>query len=403
MKEKTIFLALLLFIATSASSEALRETTLKEANFPGLTVYGAMQEQCSSLVFVKDALAEEKGVFIILSLHASFQPTSNGNAEVQVLNTDGNKLIADLKTKDFLNDWARVEIPKQGLVEKNNLKVCAKTSNSITKIEIIEDSKIGYYKMPVFEIEKTVAKTKPIVGKEVEVTVKATNIGSEVGKAKVSYWNVELDIAQITKGDSEFEGTIQPGQTVTMHYFVKPKYAVQMDLLPAIIEFENIFGEKQKIYSERPTLYVQEPEFQIKGAFSTGEQQTIPPGRQASILLTVRNDGLNDLENVAIELEAPSSIQLSKTGFEALNFKAGETKTFALTASGTEEGTQQIGCNITYTDYALAQTKCNPISLDIEKPKQNQALILAVILLLVGAVIYIYIYKPEKKKKAEAD
>jgi len=399
MKAKIVFLMIFLLSATTAFAETMQELSLKEANLQGLIVEGAMQEVCASMPFVKDASAETPGVYLIFSTHANFMPTSTGNASVQVFLNDSTNPTADLKPEDFPNNWARTQIPIAGLTEKNTLKICGKTSNSITKIEVLEDSKLGYYKMPVFELEKTVSDTKPIVGKELEVTLKAKNVGSEAGIAKISYWSIELNIAQITKGDAEFEGIIQPGETKTLHYFVKPKYAVQMDLASAILEFENIFGEKKKAYSNRPTLWVQEPEFKIKAFYNTPEQKTIQPGQKVNLLLTVRNDGLSDLENVSIKLEASQMLNISKTSFENLSFKAGETKTFGITASSIEEGVQELGCTAEYSDYKVVNAKCTPLTLEFEKPKQSPVLVLAIILVFIGALIYIYIYKPEKKKQ----
>lgn len=394
-----LFFAILCFTGF-AVSETLQELTLKEANFQGLTVEGALNEECSSIAFLKEPIAEQKGIYTILSIHASFMPTSNGNAGIKVFVNNNAESLADLKPEDFENEWARVQIPITGLVEKNELKICAKTSNSITKVQVLDDSKIGYYKMPVFEIEKTVSTTKPIVGQEMQATIKAKNTGSEAGKASVKYWNVELNIAQITRGDSDFEGIIQPGETATLNYFVKPKYAVQMDLASAILEYENVFGEKKKIYSNRPTIWVQEPEFKIKPSFSiVAEQEAIQPGQEAGIALNVRNEGLNALENASVKIEASQGLIVSKDSFEGLNFKAGETKTFEIQVSSLEEGTKQLGCTATYTDYALVNSKCPLLTLEFEKAKPNPLLGLAIVLVIIGAVIYIYIYRPERKKE----
>jgi hypothetical protein len=399
-----LFFAILCF-AGFAVSETLQELSLKEANFQGLTVEGALKEECASIAFLKEPIAEQKGIYTILSIHASFMPTSNGNAGIKVFVNNNAESLADLKPEDFENEWARVQIPITGLAEKNELKICAKTSNSIIKVQVLEDSKIGYYKMPVFEIEKTVSTTKPIVGREMQATIKAKNTGSEAGKASVKYWNVELNIAQITRGDSDFEGTIQPGETVILNYFVKPKYAVQMDLASAILEYENIFGEKKKIYSNRPTIWVQEPEFKINPTLgiSSPEQKAIQPGQQASIALTARNEGLNALENVSIKIEASQGLIVSKDSFEGLNFKAGETKTFKIAVSSLEEGTKQLGCTATYTDYALVNSKCPLLALEFEKAKPNPLFGLAIVLVIIGAVIYIYIYRPERKKEQKQE
>ena len=392
--------ALLAFLAFSgfALSETLSEASLKQANFQGLIAEGQEVQQCSTYAFLKEAIAGQKGVFIVFSAHALFSPASQGNAKVSVF-LNNFETLAEFKPADFQNGWARIEVPINGLLEKNSLKVCATTTNSITKVEVLDDSTIGYYKMPKFELKKTVSEIRPIIGRELEVTLAATNIGSEAATAKISYWDIELNIAQITRGDSEFNGIIQPGETVTMRYFVKPKYAVQMDLAAAILEYSNNFGEKQTVYSNRPTIWVQEPEFKVKAFYSVAEQKSFQPGQNVALVLTARNEGVNDLENIGIKVVKQQGLVVSKDSFENISLKAGSTKTFEITASSLDEGILQIGCSVEYSDYKVVNTKCVPLNIEFEKPKQNNLLILAVGLLIIGAVIYIYIYRPERKKK----
>ncbi|MDO8646919.1 MAG: hypothetical protein Q7R70_00700 [Candidatus Diapherotrites archaeon] len=397
MKFKILALIVLLAFSGFALSETLSEVSLKQANFQGLVAEGQEVQQCATYAFLKEAIAEQKGVFIVFSAHALFSPASQGNAKVSVF-LNNFETLAEFKPVDFQNGWARVEVPINGLLEKNSLKVCAKTTSSITKVEVLDDSTIGYYKMPKFELKKAVSETRPIIGRELEITLTATNIGSEAATAKISYWNIELNIAQITRGDSEFNGIIQPGQSVTMRYFVKPKYAVQMDLASAILEFDNIFGEKQTVYSNRPTIWVQEPEFKVKAFYSITEQKAFQPGQSTTLVLTARNEGVNDLENISIKVVKPEGLIVSKDSFENISLKAGASKTFEISASSLEEGILQIGCSVEYSDYKVVNTKCAPLNIEFEKPKQNNLLIFAIVLLIVGAIIYAFIYRPEKKK-----
>ncbi|HIH33015.1 MAG: hypothetical protein J4478_03090 [Candidatus Diapherotrites archaeon] len=401
MRQKTtaLFLGLFLAITASAAAEALSEQSLSQANFQGLTVEGANKQECESASFLKNSFIEQQGVFTIFSIHAEFLPVNEGEAGISAFINDSEEALAELKPKDFKNNWARVQIPKENLSEKNTLKVCAKTSNSITTVKVLEDSKIGYYKMPVLTVEKTVSDSRPIVGKEVKVTVKAKNIGSAEAKASVKYWSIEEEIAQITKGDVEFEGIIKPGEAVELNYYVKPKYALQMDLASAWADFENVFGETERVYSNRPTLYVQEPEFKIMAFLSTQEQTALKPGEQAEITLTLRNQAQAAIENVSISFQAPESVILSKEKIEGLNFQAGETKTINLSATSLfGEGSFQIGCKVAYNDPALASSECNKLVLEFEKPKASQAFVAALALVVIGAIVYAFVYKPERKR-----
>src|SRR3989344_4065674 len=104
MKSGIVFLMVFLLSATTAFAETMQELSLKEANLQGLIVEGAMQEACVSMPFMKDPASEKPGVYLIFSTHASFAPTSAGNASVQVFLNDSTIPIADLKPEDFLNN-----------------------------------------------------------------------------------------------------------------------------------------------------------------------------------------------------------------------------------------------------------------------------------------------------------
>ena len=396
---KTLFLISLiafLSMASFAFSEALSEYTLSDAGFNGLLASGTEVQECSEVQLQKGSIySEEAGVYSILSIHADFKPISEGNAKVSVFYKSNPKAIAEFSPQDFINGWARVDFTK-GL-EESILKICAQTSGSISAVEVFADSKMGYYKAPEFVIEKTVSNTRPLVGKELEVTLKATNIGSAPSFAKMSYRDIELRIAQITRGDSEFEGIISPGESVELSYFVKPKYAVQMDLASAIIEYTDVFGDSRKVYSNRPTIYVQSPEFNIKSFFTLEKQETLAVSKSFNVVLTLRNEGQTLIENAVVKLEPSPGLQLSQDSIELESLAVGETRNFTIGALGTAEGSSLLGCTVEYLDYSAVNVKCTPITLEFEKQSQDFVLMLAVVLLIVGALIYLYIYAPDRK------
>jgi len=395
-----VLLSLIAFLsmASTAFAEALSEYPLSDAGFNGILASGTGVLECAEVQLQKgDIYSSQAGVYSILSLHAEFKPISEGNAKVSVFYKSSAKPVAEFSPQDFINGWARLDFTK-GL-DESILKFCAQTSGSISSVEIFPDSKMGYYNAPEFVIEKTVSNTRPLIGKELEVTLKATNIGSAPALAKISYRDIELRIAQITRGDSEFDGTINLGESVELSYFVKPKYAVQMDLASAILEYTDVFGDSRKVFSNRPTIYVQEPEFNIKSFFTLEKQETLAVGKSFNVILTLRNEGENPIENAVVKLEPSPGLQLSQDSIEIASLGIGETRNFAISALGTAEGSSLLGCTVEYSDYSAVNVKCTPFTLEFEKQSQGTVLVLAVVLLIVGALIYLYIYAPDRKKR----
>lgn len=392
-------LASFAFLSSTALAESLMEYPLSNVGFQGLLASGTEVGECSEIMLQRGPAFGMSGVYTILSLHAEFKPVSEGKAKVSVYYSGSQELIAEFSPQDFINGWVRVDFSKE--FKEASLKLCAQTSGSISSVEIMPDSKFGYYKAAEFVLEKKALDPSPIIGRELEVVLKATNKGSAPAFAKVSYRDIELRIAQITRGDSDFEGVIGAGESVEIRYFVKPKYAVHMDLASATLEFEDVFGDKRLIYSNRPTIYVQEPEFNINAFFTLEKQEAIPTNTPFSITLTLRNEGVNPVENAVVRLEASEGLALSQDTLDIKRLEAGESRNFTISASGIAEGSNVLGCNIEYSDYSAVNVACAPLNIEFEKQEQGILLALAVVLVIVGALIYLYIYSPEMKKKQE--
>jgi hypothetical protein len=213
-----------------AYATTVEEKTFKQMVYDDFIVSGKNTEKCEDIAFIKTN--DEN--YTILSLHAEFLPSAKGKiASITVYLNDANAALTTLQPSNFLNDWARVFLPKGQLKEKNKLKLCAKTSDVVVEVRILSDSKIGTYKTADFSEEnaftKTVSNTTPQIGEEIKVSVKLHNYGNEESFVTIRHFppNAEMPEIEITHGDTEKSGWIAPGNEMLMEYYIKPKIAVR--------------------------------------------------------------------------------------------------------------------------------------------------------------------------------
>lgn len=395
---KKLLLLIIVLLAASASAKVLNERTLGSLGYEDFAVSGANNQECKTYNFASDQNFDKNNVFTVFSLNTEFKP-EKAFTEKSVLQIflKSEEALKEYFPKDFETDWKRIVLPRKMLSLDNMLKVCANTSSSVTGITVSKESIIGSYEMPYIEIKKTVEEKYPVFGREVEVKISVKNIGSESTDLNVSYPESEKRIAGTTKGNAEFSGVIEAGEEVLLSYFVKPNFAVQMTLPPALAQYTNVFGEKETIQSNRETIFVKEPEFKVK-AFILTEKAKYGLGEKVNAQIVVRNEGKNDLENIAIYLRFPKQLAIEKPGLGTVELKAGETKTINIETTSNEEGKYILGCKVIYVDLNTIYTDCEEKLLEFGQEEPNIAILFGFALLIVAAGIYAVLFFTGKKK-----
>ena len=396
------FYALLLFTIIGLSfaySATVEEKTFAQMVYDDFIVSGANIEKCEEIAFVR---ANDEN-YTILGVHADFMPNATGRiAGISVYVNDANSALTTLLPGNFLEDWARVILPKAELKEKNKIKLCAKTSDVVTEIKILNDSKIGTYRIADFSKEgaftKTVDDANPEVGEEVKVSVKLHNYGNEETFATIKHIaeNVEMPEIEITRGETEKNGWVAPGSEMVMEYYIRPKVAIRMSLPYAIAEYTNTFGETVKLASTMPDLDVKAIEQRLF-AIVLPESNVKKTGERAKIAIAVKNQSTEAIGDVFVSISLPEGIALEGANSRNIPLiEAGETVSIAFYVSAQEPGTYRVGCNVTYDSVPLA---CDRVAIAYEAQGINYAIVAGAILLAIGLAIYMYLYFSSEKKQ----
>lgn len=384
------------------------ETAFSELGYEDFRLEGADKYGCADFAFSggSDTNWEE---YAAVSLHAEFLPVGEGVA-VEVYLNDMNKAVRELHGGDFTGGWARLTLPGELLAEENSLRVCCRSSYTTTRINLLKDSKVGYYLMPDFSrpgaFTKTISVEKPKVAESFSVIIKLRNYGSEAADVELLYRRATLEDKlprlMFLHGKTSMKGTVPacierdantncilPGE-IGFEYAAKAEVAERMTLLPAIVLYATIFGESVEQESNRQTINVVQPEIKIK-AFLLAEKELLGLGEADGMSLAVKNEGSDTLYNIMVGLETAQGLEVNGMPQQRISvINPGETKYLDFSVTSGKQGMYGAGCKITYLDYNVRETACDPINVRYEGFSIDPVLIYGAVLLAVGLGVYVY-------------
>lgn len=377
------------------------EKSFAERGFEDFVVDGANEFDCFSVSFLNHS---EEDLFPILSLQANFLPVVQGNASVLV-ELNGER-VEELKPKDFRcgeECVVRITLPKESLVEENDLNLCFGTGNTITRIVLSNESALGFYLTPVFlegDFVKSVSKTTLFPEEKIEVKILIHNSGSAPAVLDLNFVKPFLEerLGYIEViGDTYFSNVeLGVDETKEFKHFVKPKKAIQMSLPSALLEYENVFGETEKIHSNIVYLNVEEIEEKLLGRVFA-EKNVFRVNEDAVVRIVVSNLSEKDSFNAELILNAPDGIGLGENG-EEFEILPKETRSFEFLVSAENVGEYGVGCTLSYGDN---ESECPEISLVFEEKEEDSLLLavgfLFVIGIILGAGILFYAYGHRKE------
>jgi len=401
---------LVLLLANAAFATVLEEVPFNTLGHEDFIIEGTNQSNCTEIEFFNFSDLNN-AINPVLSLHVEFLPIQSKDSQVTIFLNSQYKELAELRGTDFHDGWARVEVDNNKLMEKNMLKVCGKTSQAVTGLQIKSDSLIGFYLKPDFRKENAFTLSVPEksikLGEEFEVKATLHNYG-EVGTALLlKYRREELERetpeTELVRGDTRLDAfvpkcserdsngaCISPGE-IEFSYFLRPEKAGQISLLPSIAEYTNIFGETEVIESDRPNIFVEEPEKKIR-AFIRLEKGTYNAGESADFTLIVSNISTEPVPNVGVFLNA--------FGLEVVQGKRSETiellqpkesieRSFKVTSNSS--GKFDVGCKITYLEEELIESECLAAPIEFKEKSIDLGIVAGAFLFIVGAAVFIYI------------
>jgi hypothetical protein len=254
---KKVYLVLLVLFFASFS--LAYESNLDNFGFEPIIINETNKTVCTDLNI--ELLEEDfaKSIDPILSVYASFLGEDGDNSYVSVKINDLPEKLLWPETFFCENDCvARVFVPslKSGEV---NAKICLRTGGKSTAK--ISKALIGLYDSPILSIEN-VSPKEIILGQRAQIKIKIKNVGSRPVDGFVQFVAEDLrsfiDITSfdIVEGDASADTTINSNEETEFIFYIKPTQVSTYNLPSSVIFFENIFGEKQQLFSSHPQLNV---------------------------------------------------------------------------------------------------------------------------------------------------
>ena len=298
---KWIFIILiLLFASPIAFGETVFERSFGKMGYESLLVEGPQKTGCfeAEFLYPKDIAIESDEIYPIASIGIEIGPAQEGKIDVNAFLN--NEQIAGLLYEDFKCSerkcWERLALPKDLLLEEeNSFRICLGTGNSITNIMLDKNSGIGLYKAADFSEDNafvtTAKKTDLVRGEKTTIKIILHNQGSAATNVKVEFARPLADdknAFSVVEGDTYYIGEIASGQEIELEYVVKPRRAVHMTLPPAIVYFENPFGELESKFGNLVELDVRESERKIE-AFIVKDVENAMIGQAIEMRLAVKN------------------------------------------------------------------------------------------------------------------
>ncbi len=400
---KWIFLVVIMvFTMPIAFGETVFERSFGEMGYENFLVEGASETDCfeAEFLYPQDIDIESDEIYPIASIAIEIGPIEEGKIDVNAFLNE--EQIANLQLEDFKCSegkcWERLALPKDLLLkEENSLQICLETGNSITSIMLDKNSGIGLYKAADFSKENafvtTAEKIDLVKGEKTTIKILLHNQGSAVTNVKVEFARPLADdknAFSVVEGDTYYTGEIGPGQEIELEYVVKPRRAVHMTLPPAIVYFENPFGETESKFSNLVELDVREPERKIE-AFVVKDVENAMIEQAIEMRLAVKNVGNGPLYSLSISMESDAKINQQETEIEVLQPK--ETKYLNFTIISSTPGKFPIGCTITYTDVNVSESKCQNSFAEFIQPEINPIIYIAIAFAIIAIIIYTYIMK----------
>jgi hypothetical protein len=386
------FLAVLTSVVTGAT---FYETSIKEIGYDTITAQGAKQTECVEILFSLPEKWEQNTVVSpLVSINFTSNPVLEGDARISIgVNDSTPQTFAPIAAFCKENTcWKRIPLLREQVTQElNTLSLCAQTSNTITQLIIHNTSKIGLYTTPVFSIETIPESYTPTFGETVNIQVTAQNTGSETASIRFQRARevaADKNVFRVVDGDTRWEGELVPGTSETITYTIRPKIHGPFSIPPAIVFFENIFGEPDFLFAQPVQLVVQQPEKPVDVRIIK-QTETIRVGEKTPITIAIKNKTQNKLE--AVKIGIVSSLTLAGEQSHTFTLPPHETATITVFGVSSVPGTFTLGCTVSLPEYGSSVVRCADQSIIVVQEVTQPSLIWGIGFILLGVLVYILI------------
>ncbi|MCR4369505.1 MAG: hypothetical protein NUV67_06400 [archaeon] len=401
MKTRLILAIALILLSYISVAGTVNEFTFKSQGYEDFYINDFEAFDCKRYDFVSQDL--NAGQFPVFSLRAEFLPASGRNAFLTVYFNDDNAL-AKLTKQEFTQGVARIWLPREKFFETNNLKVCGNTSLSVNIIKVSSDSSVGVYETAYFPkkggLVMELDSYEQIVGNEFIARAVAKNYGSENAQVMLTYRKdyLEENTPEVTvlKGETTREGVVpkctrydsqgecnSPGE-LSIEYVLVTNRAVPLTLLPPIMTYTNIFGEEQRVESNRPNILSIEAPQTLAVQLSV-EKDGLFAGDEIPITIKLLNIGKTIERSVVVELV--TGLEATKGAMEISAIEPGKSAEVNFAAKGLATGQYSVGCMVTYSGRAL---ECENTTVTLSQKGIGGEILIGIGFLLVAAAVFAY-------------
>ncbi|MFH1240154.1 MAG: hypothetical protein V1672_02960 [Candidatus Diapherotrites archaeon] len=313
--------------------------------------------------------------------------------------TLNNHVIGQFYERDFVCDngicvkHLYISDFQEFLEENNKLEIC-----NYGNVLIHNESNFGFYEtayLPKEKFIKEVEKTELMLGEELNITITAENSGSKDAEIQIKHIRpvVEEQIGvtsfNVLKGESDWEGVLAAGESITLEYTIKPTIAAHFTLPSAVVHFENEFGGRVEILSNYPEITVKSSENPID-AYIFKESAIKKVGDYAKIRAIVKNSGSEAISDVKLILKVPSALGLiGEETTEIGVLRPNEVVYFDYQVFSDVAGNFDLACQIESNNGAF---DCEGTKLTFEVAKIELEVIAGFVLILAAVGIYAYIF-----------
>jgi len=361
------------------------EVPLSNLGFNGLELNGAGLKECKSLdINLASEQYFNEGTDGILSLSTEFIGEASDNSYLGVSIDGQEETIIWPELFSCNNEcWARIFVPKLNQ-RAVNIKICLNTGGKTSSAKINSTSKIGLYSSPVLTITNQ-SPEQIILGQRAQMKIKIENNGSLNSNVFVQFVAqdlrsfLEITGFDIVEGDASASTLLKKGEEKEFIYYIKPTLASSYNLPSAVLFFDNIFGEKQKIASNHPQLDVTSPDQINLILIGEGLEENV-----FKVRVTVKNNWDKKFEGqikiTPVDLfEGEQEIIINENG----------QKEFYFTTKKLEKGKYSL---IAQIDSNGVTYFSDSVSFEVVNQDFGFEIILSIIAIIVALGIFVLIY-----------
>lgn len=376
----------MLFIILSLS--AVYPKIIEQTSFDELGVERG-QNLCKTYEFNK--LKEETGSKLIANIvFENYIPTKS-NLEVTLFFND--KELTTLKETEILAE-NKIEINEEQEA-KNYFKLCV-NNNALPKVIISKRSNIGTYLLGEIREEvdfyQKVLTTETYSSSLIPIEIYVYNSGQDKLNINLNYASEKFlknSNLETVSGQTNYSGPIEPGQTITLKYYLKTNKNIDFYTPRAELKYKDEFGIENIIYAKQEIINVRDNQNKIEVYVDLEKDVLVKTPKVGKIIL--KNVTQTDIKNINIETNFDGKIIVSQRqlgvlkGFEVIEIP------FEIT---TEEIGQYTFNSTVYFNLGEKENGVNSQTIIVNASEKKDYVKETIgVFLIISIVIYIWIVR----------